>query len=86
MTAGLVSPETPFPLDVAAHVTGAKALISSYMGSCNPAVDIPKFIELHERGLFPVEKLITHRLALGQVNEALERMAESGALRQILTP
>ena len=46
ITVGLVNPATPFSLDVAAHVTSAKTILGSYMGSCNPMIDIPKFVEL----------------------------------------
>ncbi len=85
-TVGLVSPQTPFQLDVSGLVTGAKTLHGSYMGSCNPARDIPEFIRLYESGAFPVDQLITHRMKLNEINTALERMASSKALRQILTP
>ena len=86
VTVGLVNPATPFSLDVAAHVTSAKTIHGSYMGSCNSADDIPKFVELFKAGRFPVDKLITHRMPLADINIALERMAASKALRQILTP
>lgn len=86
VTAGLASPETPFALDIAAHVTSAKTIAGSYMGSCNPAIDIPKFVELYTSGRFPVDRLITHRMNLADVNTALENMAASRALRQILAP
>ena len=56
------------------------------MGSCNPLVDIPKYVDLYKAGSFPVDQLITHRLPLADVNIALERMVASQALRQILTP
>jgi Zn-dependent alcohol dehydrogenase len=85
-TVGLVSPETPFALDIAAHVTSAKRIIGSYMGSCTPMRDIPAFITVYQEGRFPVDRLITHRLPLSDINIALERMASSQALRQILTP
>ncbi len=83
---GLVNPATPFALDLAAHVTSAKAVTGSYMGSCNPQVDIPKFVELYKEGRFPVDRLITHRMPLGDINTALENMAASKALRQIIIP
>jgi len=86
VTVGLVSPSTPFSFDIAAHVTSAKTIHGSYMGSCNPLIDIPKFVELFKDGHFPVDRLITHRMPLAEVNTALERMASSTALRQILTP
>lgn len=86
VTVGLVDPRTPFALDIAALVTSAKVVRGSYMGSCNPAVDIPRFANLYMAGRFPVDRLITHRLPLTDVNSALERMAASDALRQILIP
>ncbi len=86
VTVGLVSPKTPFNLDIAALVTEAKNVIGSYMGSCNAERDIPRFIESFENGDLPVDRLITHRLRLDEINRALERMAASQAFRQIITP
>ncbi|NOX73714.1 MAG: zinc-binding dehydrogenase, partial [Alphaproteobacteria bacterium] len=68
---GLVNPDTPFRLDIAGHVTSAKRIIGSYMGSCNPARDIPKFIAAYQAGRFAVDKLITHRMPLSDINIAL---------------
>ena len=84
VTLGLVNPETPYSLDVAAHVTSAKTLHGSYIGSCNPQIDIPRFINLYRQGKFPVDRLITKRMQLADVNTALENMAASRELRQIL--
>lgn len=86
VSVGLVSPQTPYSLDVAALVTEAKTVVGSYMGSCNAERDIPRFIASYRRGELPVERLITHRLGLGDINLALERMAASRAFRQIVTP
>lgn len=86
ITVGLVSPRTPFALDIAGIVTGAKTVTGSYMGSCNAATDIPRFVALYQSGRFPVDRLITHRMPLADVNIALDRMADSKALRQILKP
>jgi len=86
VSVGLVDPKTPFQLDVAALVTGAKTVKGSYVGSCNPRTDIPRFIAMHQRGLLPVGDLITHRMPLSEVNAALDRMEDGTAIRQILTP
>lgn len=86
VSVGLVDPKTPFALDIASLVTGAKTVKGSYMGSCNPALDIPKYVELYSGGHFPVEKLISHHLPLSEVNTALDRMADNKALRQIIEP
>lgn len=86
VSVGLVDPKTPFSLDVAALVTGAKTLKGSYIGSCNPRRDIPKYMALHQRGRLPVDKLITHHLPLADINTALDRMVDNQALRQIIQP
>ncbi|MCP5368756.1 MAG: alcohol dehydrogenase catalytic domain-containing protein [Hyphomicrobiales bacterium] len=86
VTVGLVDPRTPFALDIAALVTGAKTLRGSYIGSCNPRRDIPRYMALYQRGSLPVDRLITHRLTLAEVNTALDRMSDARALRQIILP
>lgn len=86
VTLGLVDPKTPFSLDVAALVTSAKTVKGSYIGSCNPTQDIPAYVELFQSGQFPVDKLITHRLPLAEINTALDRMVNNQALRQIVLP
>jgi len=86
VTVGLVDPKTPMSLDIAGLVTSAKTVKGSYMGSCTPAVDIPRFMALYEQGGFPVEKLISHRLPLADINTAMDRLADGDARRQILTP
>jgi alcohol dehydrogenase len=86
VSVGLVDPKTPFTLDVASLVTSAKTVKGSYIGSCNPATDIPKYMALYQRGRLPVDKLISHRMPLAEVNTALDRMVGNQALRQILQP
>lgn len=86
VSVGLVDPATPFRLDIAGLVTSARTIRGSYMGSCNPRLDIPRFAALHDQGRFPVEELITDRLPLSEVNLALDRMADGTALRQVLHP
>jgi alcohol dehydrogenase len=48
-------------------------------------VDIPRFVALHRAGLLPVDRLLTHRLALEDVNEGFERLAAGDAVRQAVT-
>lgn len=61
-------------------------LYGSYMGSCNPHLDIPKFADLYEADKFPVDKLITKRLPLSDVNFALDNIADNREARQTLAP
>ena len=63
-------------------VAEERTLRGSYLGSSVPARDLPKFIELHREGRLPVERLLTHRLSLDEINEGFDRLASGEAVRQ----
>ena len=65
-------------------VAEEKTLKGCYLGSCIPTRDIPAFLELYKNGNLEVEKLITHRLGLEQINEGFERLASGQAIRQVI--
>lgn len=66
-------------------VAGGRSVIGSYLGSAVPSRDIPAFVDLWREGRLPVEKLISDRLRLDEINEGMDALAEGRALRQILT-
>lgn len=84
VTAALPNPSDRLSLAAARLVTEERALLGSYVGSCVPSRDIPNFIALHRRGRLPVEKMISHRLELSEINIAMERLATGQAVRQIV--
>jgi alcohol dehydrogenase len=84
VTAALPNPSDRLSLAAARLVTEERALLGSYVGSCVPSRDIPNFIALHRRGRLPVEKMISHRLELSEINIAMERLAAGQAVRQIV--
>ncbi|MCL4287978.1 MAG: alcohol dehydrogenase, partial [Thermoleophilia bacterium] len=57
-------------------------LRGSYLGSSVPARDLERFIDLHRQGRLPVERLLSHRIGLGELNEGFDRLAGGGAVRQ----
>jgi alcohol dehydrogenase len=84
VTVGLPSPTAMSsirPLDLTA---GARSIVGSYLGSSVPARDIPKYAELWRSGRLPVERLISNTVALGDINEAMDALAEGRALRQLI--
>ena len=46
--------------------------------------DIPHYIALFQAGRLPVDKLITHRLTLDQINEGFDRLDSGEAVRQVI--
>jgi len=84
VTGALPHPDARLNLNPLALVGGEKTLKGCYLGSCVPTRDIPNYIELYKKGNLPVEKLITHKLKLEEINEGFERLAKGDAIRQIV--
>ena len=84
VSAALPNPDDRLSLPAARLVAEEKALLGSYVGSCVPSRDIPNFIALHHRGRLPVDRMISHRLELSEINVAMERLASGEAVRQIV--
>jgi len=65
-------------------VAEERTLRGSYLGSCVPEIDVPRFVALHAEGKLPVEPLLTHRLTLDDLNEGFDRLREGHAVRQVV--
>ncbi len=61
-----------------------KRIEGSWGGDSNPDEDIPLYAELYLQGKMPLEKLITHRYSLDQINKALEDMKANLVGRALL--
>lgn len=85
VTAGLPHPGKMMQLSPVKLVAEERTLQGSYIGSCIPARDIPAYITLYQSGRLPVNKLMTHKIRLEEVNEGFERLAKGEAIRQIIT-
>lgn len=84
VTAGLAHPDMHLSLQQAGLVTEERTLKGSYVGSCVPLRDIPRFIGLHRRGRLPVDRLLDERVGLEDLNAAFDRLADGRAVRQVL--
>lgn len=81
-TVGLPDPSQLLSIPAVGLVTEERTLRGSYLGSSVPARDLPRFIALHREGRLPVERLLTHRLRLDEINEGFDRLADGEAVRQ----
>ncbi len=84
VTGALPHPDARLSLNPLTLVGQEKSLKGCYLGSCVPSIDIPNFLELYKHGNLPVERLITHRLKLEDINEGFERLANGEAIRQVI--
>jgi alcohol dehydrogenase len=84
VTVGLPHPSQMLEIPAVGLVAEERTLRGSYLGSSIPAVDIPRYIDLYLSGLLPVDRLLTHRIALDEVNEGFDRLASGEAVRQAI--
>ena len=86
VTVGLPHPDDELRIPAVSLVAEEKTIRGSYLGSGNPAEMLPQLFDHWRNGDLPVEKLITHRLNLDDINEGFDRLANGEAVRQIVAP
>jgi alcohol dehydrogenase len=85
VTAGLPPPDHTFALPQVNLVAEERTVKGSYIGTCVPSRDLPRYIELYRRGRLPVDRLMSGRLELEEINLGFDRLHEGKAVRQVVT-
>jgi alcohol dehydrogenase len=86
VTGSLPHPTHTMPLPGTNLVAEERTVKGSYVGSCIPSRDIPRFISLYQQGLLPVDRLMSERIKLEEINEGFDKLADGGTVRMILVP
>lgn len=84
VSAGLSHPDHKFAIQHVNLVAEERTIRGSYLGSCVPARDIPRYIELYRQGRLPIERLMSERLKLDDINEGFDRLASGHTVRQMV--
>ncbi|WP_331715419.1 zinc-binding dehydrogenase [Tessaracoccus coleopterorum] len=84
VTIGLPAPTALAGISPLTITAEARTIIGSYLGSAVPARDIPRYADLWREGKLPVERLISSRIRLDQINEAMDQLAQGLAIRQVI--
>jgi alcohol dehydrogenase len=84
VTAGLPPPAATLALTVVNLVAEERTLKGSYIGTCVPSRDIPRYMDLYTQGRLPVDKLLTGRLKLEEINQGFDLLHEGKAIRQVV--
>lgn len=86
VTAGLSHPKENWAVQHVNLVAEERTVKGSYIGSCVPLRDIPRYIALYQQGRLPVNKLMSDRLGFEGLNAAFDTLHAGQAIRQILVP
>lgn len=81
---GVPNPEWQIELPLGDVFGRGGALKSSWYGDCLPERDFPIYVDLYEQGRFPLDKFVSERIQLGEVEEAFSAMKDSGILRSVV--
>lgn len=84
VTVGLPAPTAQATISPLTLVAEARTVIGSYLGSAVPSRDIPRYVELWREGRLPLERLITSRIRLEEINEAMDALALGREIRQVI--
>ncbi len=86
VTGGLAHPSKQLSIQQVSLVGEERTLKGSYIGSCVPSRDIPRYIGLFRRGRLPVDRLMSERVTFAELNAAFDRLASGETVRQVLVP
>lgn len=81
---GLPHPSRQLTIPAVSLIAEERQLLGSYMGSCVPQRDIPRFLNLYRAGLLPVHLLKSREICLEQVNEAFDALDKGEVARQVI--
>lgn len=85
ITAGLPPPAATWAMPTVNLVGEERTIKGSYIGTCVPSRDLPRYIAMYRRGKLPVNRLMSGRLKLEDINRGFDLLHEGKAVRQVVT-
>ncbi|MCC6949589.1 MAG: zinc-dependent alcohol dehydrogenase family protein [Bradyrhizobiaceae bacterium] len=84
VTIGLPPPDAALSVPLVQMVAEERTVKGSYIGSSVPVRDLPRYIALYQQGRLPIDRLLTDRLTLDDINLGFERLRRGDAVRQVV--
>ncbi|WP_299848485.1 zinc-binding dehydrogenase [uncultured Roseovarius sp.] len=86
VAAGMPGPDAKFTLSHLTIAAEERTLKGSYMGSCVPKRDIPRYLAMYKSGQLPVDKLLSRVIGFDDLNGAMDRLDDAATVREVLVP
>lgn len=83
---GIPSADTLLPVPAVTIQGGERRILGSVYGSSKPERDFPAILELYRAGRLPLDRLVSHRLPLDEIDRAFALMSSGEALRVVVDP
>ncbi|MFI6169920.1 S-(hydroxymethyl)mycothiol dehydrogenase [Nocardia sp. NPDC051052] len=81
---GVPTPDMTLEMPLIDLFSRGGALKSSWYGDCLPERDFPMLIDLHRQGRLPLERFVTERISLDEVEKAFTAMHHGDVLRSVV--
>ncbi|MET8114900.1 S-(hydroxymethyl)mycothiol dehydrogenase [Streptomyces prasinus] len=81
---GVPTPDMKLDMPLLDFFSRGGALKSSWYGDCLPERDFPMLVDLHLQGRLPLEKFVSERIALDEVEKAFHTMRAGEVLRSVV--
>ena len=86
VTAGLPPADAALAVNVVSLVGEERTLKGSYIGTCVPSRDIPRYVALYRQGRLPVDRLMSGVIPLSDINAGFDRLHAGEVVRLIVRP
>jgi S-(hydroxymethyl)mycothiol dehydrogenase len=81
---GVPTPDMQLDMPLVDFFSHGGSLKSSWYGDCLPERDFPTLIDLYLQGRLPLEKFVSERIGLDDVEEAFHKMHDGTVLRSVV--
>jgi len=86
VTAGLPPPDAALAVNIVSLVGEERTLKGSYIGTCVPSRDIPRYVALYRQGRLPVDRLMSGVIPLDDINAGFDRLHAGEVVRLVVRP
>ncbi|MGF0313313.1 S-(hydroxymethyl)mycothiol dehydrogenase [Rhodococcus sp. IEGM1428] len=81
---GVPTPDMRVEMPMIDFFSHGGSLKSSWYGDCLPERDFPMLVDLYQQGRLPLEKFVTERIGLGDIEAAFTAMHDGTILRSVV--
>lgn len=81
---GVPTPDMKLEMPLIDFFSRGGSLKSSWYGDCLPERDFPTLVSLYQQGRLPLDRFVTERISIGDIEEAFEKMHHGQVLRSVV--
>jgi S-(hydroxymethyl)mycothiol dehydrogenase len=81
---GVPTPDLQLEMPLIEFFSRGGALKSSWYGDCLPERDFPTLVDLYQQGRLPLERFVSERIKLDEVEDAFRTMHAGAVLRSVV--